>query len=72
VYYLVDVSLQGAKINPVIGAGRYGGEPFPTDKGHLVDPSRMVIDPQPFRGCRRSCSGVNFYCDNNWRRDRYK
>jgi hypothetical protein len=70
-YYVVDVSLQGTKINAVMSAGRYAGEPFPAGKGELVDPGRLVVAPQPYSGCSRVCSGVNFYCDNNWRKDRY-
>ena len=71
-HYVVDVSLQGTKINAVMGAGRYGGEPFPAHKGELVDPRHLIVTPQQFQGCGRACSGVNFYCDHNRRRDRFR
>lgn len=73
-YYIVDVSTQGIKILQVADTGRYAGEPFPNHKGRLVDPKEVEIrEPEyPFRGCERSCSGVNWYCDNNWRLERYR
>jgi hypothetical protein len=73
-HYVVDVSLQGTKLNPVEGTAKYGGEPFRRKKGELVKWKDVTVDPTlpPFQGCDRMCSGVNYYCDNNWRVGRYK
>jgi hypothetical protein len=73
-HYVVDVSVQGTKINKVTTAAQYGGEPFPNHKGQLVDPKDLTVEEQelPFGGCDKVCCGVNWYCDNNWRTGRYK
>jgi hypothetical protein len=70
-YYVVDVSLQGAKVKRVTGNKAYGGEVFGPNKGTIMKYA-SATNPQRFEGCSEECSGVNWYCDNNVREDRYR
>jgi hypothetical protein len=71
-YYVVDVSSEGIKVIEVANASEYGGVPFWDDKGVLVTQREELLpEQQDYRGCDVQCSGVNFYCENNWRAGRY-
>jgi hypothetical protein len=71
-YYVVDVSVQGMKLKGVRSVTTYGRQPFyPNKEDKIINP-KDASDQQPFEGCAESCSGVNWYCDNNARLDRYR
>jgi hypothetical protein len=72
-YYVVDLSLEGAKVLGIDTASIYAGEAFARKKGTKVDINEIeqVDAPERFSGCATKCSGVNWYCDNNSREHRY-
>jgi hypothetical protein len=76
VYYVVDVSMELVKLKHVQSAELYGGHPFWLHKHDILVKNELVATElttlnELWSGCVAQCSGVNWYCDNNLRRDRY-